>query len=135
MSIVRESVTCTAGAVCAIGAGLTGVVPALAQSVVTQPVRFIVPFAAGGGTDIVARVYAANLSKHFGQNVVVDNRPGASGTVGVEMTAHAPADGRTICIISASNAVNSAVNAKLPYDLTRDVQGVSQVTSAFLCSS
>ncbi len=129
MSIVGGSVTRMACVVCAIGAWLT--VPALAQSVVTQPVRFIVPFAAGGGTDIVARVYAANLSKRFGQNVVVDNRPGASGTVGVEMTAHAPADGRTICIISASNAVNSAVNTKLPYDLTRDVQGVSQVTSAF----
>jgi tripartite-type tricarboxylate transporter receptor subunit TctC len=105
--------------------------PVLAQPMITQPIRFIVPFAAGGGTDIVARVYAGNLSKRFGQNVVVDNRPGASGTVGVEMTARAPADGRTICIVSASNAVNSAVNPKLPYDFTRDVQGVSQVTSAF----
>jgi tripartite-type tricarboxylate transporter receptor subunit TctC len=128
MNTVRGVVAC---AVCAVGAGLTCAVPVLAQSVVTQPIRFIVPFAAGGGTDIVARVYAANLSKRFGQNVVVDNRPGASGTVGVDMTAHAAGDGRTICIISASNAVNSAVNTKLPYDLTRDVQGISQVTSAF----
>jgi tripartite-type tricarboxylate transporter receptor subunit TctC len=122
---------CVRRAGSAAALALASVAPAPAQTLVTQPVRFIVPFAAGGGTDIVARVYAANLSKRFGQNVVVDNRPGASGTVGVEMTARAAGDGRTICIISASNAVNSAVNTKLPYDLTRDVQGVSQVTSAF----
>ena len=65
------------------------------------------------------------------QNVVVDNRPGASGAVGVGMTAYAPPDGYSICIISASNTVNSATNAKLPYDLAQDLQGVSQVTSAF----
>lgn len=96
-----------------------------------KPVHFIVPFAAGGGTDIVARTYAANMSQRLGENVVVDNRPGASGTVGVEMTANAIPDGYTICIISASNAINSATNSKLPYDLAKDVQGVSQVTSAF----
>jgi len=105
--------------------------PGWAQPSSTQPIRFIVPFAAGGGTDIAARLYAAQLSKQLGRNVVVDNRPGASGAVGVETTARAPADGRTICIISASNTVNSAVNTALTYDLTRDVQGVSQVTAAF----
>jgi len=102
-----------------------------AQPASTQPIRFIVPFAAGGGTDIAARLYAANLSKRLGRNVVIDNRPGASGAVGVELTARAPADGRTICIISASNTVNSAVNTALTYDLTRDVQGISQITAAF----
>ncbi|MEY4598347.1 MAG: hypothetical protein RLZZ445_1144 [Pseudomonadota bacterium] len=96
-----------------------------------KPVRFIVPFAAGGGTDIAARVYAATLARQTGQNFVVDNRPGASGAVGVDITAKAPADGQTICIISASNTVNSAVNPKLTYDLTRDLQGISQMTSAF----
>ena len=105
--------------------------PAWAQPASTLPIRFIVPFAAGGGTDIAARLYAAQLSKQLGRNVVVDNRPGASGAVGVETTARAPADGRTICIISASNTVNSAVNTALTYDLTRDVQGVSQMTAAF----
>lgn len=97
-----------------------------------KPIRFIVPFAAGGGTDIVARVYAAALTRQIGQNFVVDNRPGASGSVGVDITAKALPDGHTISIISASNAVNSAVNQKLPYDLTKDLQGVTQVTSAFL---
>jgi len=96
-----------------------------------KPVRFIVPFAAGGGTDIAARIYAATLTRQMGRNFVVDNRPGASGAVGVDITAKAPADGQTICIISASNTVNSAVNKKLSYDLAKDLQGVTQVTSAF----
>ncbi len=97
----------------------------------SKPVRFIVPFAPGGGTDIAARVYAATLTRQTGQNFVVDNRPGASGAVGVDITAKAPPDGQTICIISASNTVNSAVNPKLTYDLARDLQGISQITSAF----
>jgi len=96
-----------------------------------KPVRFIVPFAAGGGTDIAARIYAATLTRQMGRNFVVDNRPGASGAVGVDITAKAPPDGQTICIISASNTVNSAVNQKLSYDLAKDLQGVTQVTSAF----
>lgn len=96
-----------------------------------KPIRFIVPFAAGGGTDIAARLYAATLTRQMGQNFVVDNRPGASGAVGVDITAKAPPDGQTICIISASNTVNSAVNQRLSYDLAKDLQGVSQVTSAF----
>jgi len=96
-----------------------------------KPVRFIVPFAAGGGTDIAARIYAATLTRQIGRNFVVDNRPGASGAVGVDITAKAPPDGQTICIISASNTVNSAVNQKLSYDLAKDLQGVTQVTSAF----
>ena len=96
-----------------------------------KPVRFIVPFAAGGGTDIAARIYAATLTRQMGRNFVVDNRPGASGAVGVDITAKAHPDGQTICIISASNTVNSAVNQKLSYDLAKDLQGITQVTSAF----
>ena len=96
-----------------------------------KPVRFIVPFAAGGGTDIAARIYAATLTRQMGRNFVVDNRPGASGAVGVDITAKAHPDGQTICIISASNTFNSAVNQKLSYDLAKDLQGITQVTSAF----
>jgi len=110
---------------------LAGANASAAEGPPAKPVRFIVPFAAGGGTDIAARVYAATLARQTGQNFVVDNRPGASGAVGVDITAKAPPDGQTICIISASNTVNSAVNQKLTYDLTRDLQGVSQITSAF----
>jgi tripartite-type tricarboxylate transporter receptor subunit TctC len=62
---------------------------------------------------------------------VVDNRPGAAGTIGVDITAQATPDGHTICLISASHSVNAATNPKLPYDLTRDLQAVSQATSLF----
>jgi tripartite-type tricarboxylate transporter receptor subunit TctC len=103
-----------------------------AQSFPSRPIRFIVPFAAGGGTDIAGRIYAANLAPRLAQNVVIDNRPGAAGTIGVDITANAVPDGYTICLVSASHAINSATNANLPYDLGKDVQGVSQITSAFL---
>ena len=97
-----------------------------------RPIRFIVPFAPGGGTDIAARLFAANISQRIAQNVVIDNRPGAAGGIGVELTAHAPADGYTICLVSASHAINAATFSALPYDLGKDVRGVSQITSAFL---
>jgi tripartite-type tricarboxylate transporter receptor subunit TctC len=95
----------------------------------SKPIRFIVPYAPGGGTDVVARIYGGNLSRRVHQPVVIENRPGASGAVGVEVTAKAPPDGNTICIISASNTVNSATNPRLPYDLAKDLQGVSQLIS------
>src|SRR5687768_3582774 len=97
----------------------------------TKPIRFIAPFVPGGGTDITARAIAAKLTERWGQQVIVDNRPGAAGTIGVELTATAIPDGYTICLISASHSVNSAVNPKLPYDLTKDLQALSQATSLF----
>ena len=96
-----------------------------------KPIRLIAPFVPGGGTDITARAIAQKLSERWGQQVIVDNRPGAAGTIGVELTATAVPDGYTICIISASHSVNSATNPKLPYDLTRDLQAISQATSLF----
>jgi tripartite-type tricarboxylate transporter receptor subunit TctC len=97
----------------------------------SKPIRFIAPFVAGAGTDTTARTIAAKLGERWGQQVVVDNRTGAAGAIGVDLTAHAIPDGYTICLISASHAVNSAVNPKLPYDLTKDLQGISQATSLF----
>ncbi len=97
----------------------------------TKPVRLIAPFLPGAGTDITARAVAAKLTERWAQQVVVDNRPGAAGAIGVELTANASPDGYTLCLISASHSVNAATNAKLPYDLTRDLQGISQATSLF----
>jgi tripartite-type tricarboxylate transporter receptor subunit TctC len=102
-----------------------------AQEFPAKPVRFIVPFTAGAGTDATARLIAAKLSELWGQQVVADNRTGATGSIGVDITAHAAPDGYTICLISASHAVNAAVNPKLPYDLTKDLAGVTQATSLF----
>jgi tripartite-type tricarboxylate transporter receptor subunit TctC len=96
-----------------------------------RPVRFIVPFVPGGGTDTTARTIAQKLSDMWNQQFIVDNRTGAAGTIAVELTAKAVPDGYTICLISASHSVNAATNSKLPYDLTSDLQGISQATSLF----
>jgi len=103
----------------------------LARNYPNKPIRFIVPFTAGAGTDTTARTIALKLSEAWNQQVVVDNRTGAAGAIGVDLTAQAIPDGYTICLISASNAVNSATNPKLPYDLVRDLQGVTQATTLF----
>lgn len=97
----------------------------------SKPIRFIVPFTAGAGTDTTARTIAQKLTEAWGQQVVADNRTSAAGAIGVELTAQAIPDGYTICLISASNVVNSATNPKLSYDLVRDLQGVTQATSLF----
>lgn len=97
----------------------------------TKPIRLIAPFVAGAGSDTTARTIALKVSEHWGQQVVVDNRTGAAGAIGVDLTAHAIPDGYTICIISASHAVLSATNTMLPYDLTRDLRGITQATSLF----
>ena len=97
----------------------------------SKPIRFIVPFAPGAGTDTTARTIAQKLSEKWGQQVVADNRTGAGGAIGVDFAAKALPDGYTICLISASNSVNSATNSTLPYDLVKDLQGVTQATSLF----
>jgi tripartite-type tricarboxylate transporter receptor subunit TctC len=96
-----------------------------------RPIRLLVPFVAGAGTDITARTIAAKLTEKWGQQVVADNRTGAAGTIAVDLTAKAVPDGYTICLISASHAVNAATNLKLPYDMTKDLQAISQATSLF----
>lgn len=105
--------------------------PDPAQAYPERSVRFIVPFEPGAGTDITARTIAAKLSDRWKQQVIADNRTGGAGAVGLETTKNAVPDGYTICLISASSSVNSAVNTKLPYDLTRDLQGITQATSLF----
>lgn len=97
----------------------------------SKPVRLIGPFTPGAGTDTTARMIAKHLSDQWNQQVVVDNRTGAAGAIGVDLTAKAAPDGYTICLISASMHVNSATNPNLPYDLTKDLQGISQATSLF----
>ena len=97
----------------------------------SKPVRFIVPFAAGAGTDTTARSVAAKLSDEWGQQVIVDNRTGAAGAIGVDLTKNAPPDGYTICLVSGSHAVNAATNPDLPYDLTKDLQAITQMTALF----
>jgi tripartite-type tricarboxylate transporter receptor subunit TctC len=90
-------------------AGIAALAPAQAQQYPTKVVRVIVPFAPGGGSDITARQFSNKLSEFLGQQFVVDNRGGAGGLIGMELTARAPADGYTIMMMSASFAATSAV--------------------------
>jgi tripartite-type tricarboxylate transporter receptor subunit TctC len=108
---------------------LSGARAAGADVYPSKPVRFIVPFVAGAGTDTTGRVIAAKLSELWGQQVVVDNRAGATGVIGVDLTAKALPDGYTICLISGSQTVYSAVNENLPYDLSKDLKGITQMTT------
>ncbi|MGZ8157167.1 MAG: tripartite tricarboxylate transporter substrate binding protein [Burkholderiales bacterium] len=94
-----------------------------------KPIRLIVPFAPGGGTDITARSIAQNLSERLGQQFVADNRPGANGTIGVDLVSKAAPDGYTLGMISSSHSVNANLIKNLPYDLTRDVTPITQATT------
>jgi tripartite-type tricarboxylate transporter receptor subunit TctC len=93
----------------------------------TRPIRFVVPFPPGGGNDIVGRIVAVKLGEGLGQQVVVDNRGGAGGTVGTDITAKAAPDGYTMLINNISLAVNHTLIPKLPYDTLRDLAPVSLV--------
>ena len=108
----------------ALATALFAALPAAAQNYPVRPVRMIVPFAAGGNTDITARAIGARLSEVFGQQVVVENRPGGATNIGSELVAKAPADGYTILMGGATNAINMSTQAKPPYDTLRDLAPV-----------
>jgi len=95
----------------------------------SRPVRLIVNFAPGGGTDIMARSFAPKFTEARGQAVVIDNRGGGGGTIGAEMVVRAPADGYTLGMVSTSYATNAAV-FKLPYDPVRDITPIALVGRA-----
>ena len=103
-----------------LAAALLIAVPAAAQNYPTRPVRVIVPFAAGGNTDITARAIGVRLSEVFGQQIVVENRPGGAINIGTELVAKALPDGYTILMGGATNAINMSTQAKPPYDTVRD---------------
>lgn len=95
-----------------------------------RPIRLVVPFPPGGGTDLVGRLLAERLATSLKQNVIVDNRPGATGIIGTEAVAKAAPDGYTLGIgISATHAINASLFAKLPYDPLRDFEPVAQITA------
>src|SRR5215831_10140156 len=111
----------------AAGAAALPVVPrmARAQAFPSRPVRIIVGFLAGGVADITARLIGQWLSERLGQAVIIENRPGASGNIGVEAVVRAPADGHTLLLIDASAAVNVSLYDKLNFNLVNDIAPVS----------
>lgn len=93
----------------------------------TRPVRFVVPFAAGGPTDTLTRIIAARLSDELGQPFVVENKPGGSGAIGAELVANAAADGYTLLLSTIHHAVNASLQSKLPYNMEGDFTPVSSL--------
>src|SRR5438132_784644 len=93
---------------------------ALAQSFPSKPIRVIVPFPPGGGTDIVARTVTPKMAEILGQPFIIENRAGAGGNIGTEAVAKSPADGYTLLVASASTAINTTLFPNLPWDPTRD---------------
>jgi tripartite-type tricarboxylate transporter receptor subunit TctC len=113
----------------------TGAASAQPAAYPNRPIRFIVPFVPGAGTDITARTVAQKLTENLGHQVIVDNRPGAAGNIGMELTAKSPPDGYTIVLVSASHTVNPSLYQKPSYDLVRDFAPVSQMTAQPYCLS
>jgi tripartite-type tricarboxylate transporter receptor subunit TctC len=103
---------------------------AVAQSFPTRPIRLIVPYPPGGGTDIVARVIGQRLQQSLGQPIVIDNRSGAGGTLGTAVAAKAAPDGYTLVLVPTSHVINPSIYAKLPYDTEKDLAPITMVASA-----
>lgn len=96
------------------------------------PIKFVVPFTPGGATDLVGRLLAQKLQESWGQTVVVENKPGASGMIGSEQVARAPADGHTVLVAITTHIQNPSIFAKVPYDPIKDFQAVSQICLSYL---
>jgi len=117
---------CAVALACALAA-----VAAPAQQYPTKPVRWIVPFPPGGGTDVISRAIAQKLTEAWGQQVIADNRPGSGGTIGLAAATKSPADGYTVVLGQLANvAIAPALYTRLPYDPVKELQPVTLVLSA-----
>ena len=102
---------------------------AAAQVYPTRPIHFVVPFTPGSGTDIIARTVGEVMGRNMGQSVIVDNRPGAGGTIAAGAVAKGDADGYTVLIHSSGHALNPALYQNLPYDTLKDLTGVTPLAA------
>jgi tripartite-type tricarboxylate transporter receptor subunit TctC len=105
---------------------------AWAQTYPTRPVRIVVPFGAGVSPDIIARLVGQALSERLGQQVIIENRPGAGGNIGTEVVVRAPPDGYTLLLATGANATNAALYEKLNFDFIRDIAPVAALGGAAL---
>jgi tripartite-type tricarboxylate transporter receptor subunit TctC len=104
-----------------------GVSAAQAQDYPARPVRLVVPYPAGGTTDILARIIGQYLSEHLGQQFVIDNRAGAGNNIGTEIVANSAPDGYTLLLINPANAINTSLYKKLPFNFLRDIAPVAGI--------
>ena len=112
-----------------IAASLLVAANSFAQIYPTKPIRFIVPTTTGGGSDLIARALGAKYAQAWGQQVVVDNRPGAGMTIGIDLVAKANPDGHTMIIVNPSHAINATLMSKLPYDAVRDFAAITVIAT------
>jgi tripartite-type tricarboxylate transporter receptor subunit TctC len=115
---------------CCAAVGLFALAHAFAQTYPNRPIRLVIPYPAGGTTDGVARLVMPKVSQALGQQVVIDNRPGASGTIGEGIVAKAAPDGYTLLMVFDSHAVNPSLYKKLPYDSFADLTPISLLVTA-----
>jgi len=117
-------------AVLIIAMGLLGFAQfAGAQSWPTKPIKFIVPYPPGGGTDVIARIMQEPMGQALGQQIIIDNRGGAGGSIGTDIAAKSPADGYTVLFTLSSHTINPAIYPKLAFDTEKDFLPVSLVAS------
>jgi tripartite-type tricarboxylate transporter receptor subunit TctC len=129
----RRLYPCAGAALCALA--IAAATSVHAQTYPTKPVRMIIPFAPGGNTDIIGRVFAPRMGEFLGQQVVIDNRGGAGGTIGTHAAARAEPDGYTLLMVSAGHTINPAMIRKLPYDSVKDfapIGIIADVPTAFV---
>jgi tripartite-type tricarboxylate transporter receptor subunit TctC len=100
------------------------------QSYPTRPIRLVVPYPPGGGTDIIARIVGQKLNENLGQQIIVDNRGGAGGTIGTEIVAKSARDGYTILMAPTSHVINPSIYSKLTYDTVKDFAPITLAASA-----
>jgi tripartite-type tricarboxylate transporter receptor subunit TctC len=112
------------------GAAMLPAAARAAEPFPVRPIRLVVPYPAGGGTDIVGRVLGQKLHESLGQPVVIDNRGGAGGTIGTGLAAKSTPDGYTLVLVPTSHVINPSIYAKLPYDTERDFAPITMVASA-----
>ena len=108
-----------------VSAMLVVALPAAAQQYPVRPIRLVVPFPPGGGTDTMGRAIATRLGEGLGQQVVIDNRGGGGANIGAELAAKSPPDGHTLAVVSTGHVVNPVLYANLPYDTLKDFSGVA----------
>jgi tripartite-type tricarboxylate transporter receptor subunit TctC len=118
-------------AACASEAAFSQTLPGAGSSYPARAIRMIVPFPAGGATDILARALSQKLGEKIGQTVVVDNRPGAGGTIGADAASKAPADGYTLLLATSStHSIGPAINPRIPYNAEADFTPIAYVASS-----
>lgn len=112
-----------------LAAGLLAVGSALAQGYPSKPIKFLVPFTAGSGTDLIARSIADTMSKSMGQPIIIENKPGAGGTIAAGQVAKGEADGYTVLVHSSGHALNPAIYSTIGYDTLRDLTGITPLAA------